>query len=140
MQLVDGDIKLFYPHGKKSILYTGKEVENKYGIKSKTIPDFKSLVGDKTDNIKGIAGIGEKTAKRLLFNFGSIESMLNNLNEVNPESLRVKIEKNQELLFKNLSIIKLDKDMDLPFNLEKFRITTSYKKKTMEILREVGIV
>jgi len=141
MQLIGGNVKLYYPYGKKSVLYTKIEIEKKYGIKPEMIPDFKALVGDKTDNIKGVAGIGEKTAKNLLLNFGKIENILTKLDNVKPEGLKIKIYKNKELILKNLSIIKLEKDMELPYQLDDFKIiNTLYRWKTMEILREINII
>jgi len=141
MQLIGGNVKLYYPYGKKSILYTKVEVEKKYGIGPEMIPDFKALVGDKSDNIKGIAGIGGKTARNLIVNFGKIENILAELDNVKPEGLKIKIQANKELLLRNLSIIRLEKDTELPYRLTDFKIVnTSRKWRTMEILRETNVI
>lgn len=141
MQLIGGNIKLYYPYGKRSTLYTEIEVEKKYGIKPEMIPDFKALVGDRTDNIRGVNGIGGKTARNLLVNFGKIEDILADLNNVRPEGLKMKIQSNRELLLKNLSIIRLEKDMELPYQMTDLKIAnTLCKRKTMEILREINII
>lgn len=77
LQLVDGRVKVFMPtkglsEGK---LYGEKEVEEKLGVAPKQIPDLKALMGDSSDNYPGVAGIGPKTAVKLIATYGSIEKM-----------------------------------------------------------------
>jgi DNA polymerase-1 len=141
LQLVGGNVKLYYPHGKKSILYTDGEVKNKFGVEPNLVPDFKALVGDTTDNIKGIVGIGKKTAQKLLASFGGIERILLEIDNINPKRLGTKIKENKELLLRNLSIIKLDKEIEFPFQVADFQITNeSWRNKTMEIMKEIGLL
>lgn len=78
LQLVDERVKVFMPtkglsEGK---LYGEKEVEEKMGVRPKQIPDLKALMGDASDNYPGVAGIGPKTAVKLLAEYGSIEKLL----------------------------------------------------------------
>lgn len=141
MQLVGGNVKLYYPNGKKSVLYTEVEIREKYGIGPEMIPDYKSLVGDKTDNIKGVAGIGEKTAVNLLGKFGKIENILAELDNIGPESLKIKLQNNKELLLRNLSLISLTKGMGTCLEMDDFQINSdSWKRKTMGILKEIDVI
>lgn len=64
---------------KDTIMYDEKMVKERFGFGSDLIPDYKGLRGDPSDNIPGIAGIGEKTATELIVNFGSIEEMYSKL-------------------------------------------------------------
>lgn len=141
MQLVGGSVKLYYPNGKKSVLYTEVEIREKYGIGPEIIPDYKSLVGDKTDNIRGVAGIGEKTAMNLLKKFGNIKNILTELDNISPESLKIRLQNNKELLLKNLSLISLTKEIEVYLEMDDFQIgSDSWKRKTMEVLKEIDII
>lgn len=78
LQLVDDDRVKVYTLKKglnDTILYDADAVEARYGFGPELIPDYKGLRGDPSDNIKGVPGIGEKTATELITNFGSIEKM-----------------------------------------------------------------
>ncbi|MFW5853530.1 MAG: DNA polymerase [Patescibacteria group bacterium] len=71
---------------KDTVLYNEKEVINRFGFKPDKLPDYKGLRGDPSDNIIGIAGIGEKTATDLVIKFGSMENLYTVLNK-NPQEL-----------------------------------------------------
>lgn len=82
MQLVDGERVRVYTLKKglnDTILYDQKAVEERYGFSPERIPDYKGLRGDPSDNIKGVPGIGEKTATELIQKFGSIEDLYKTL-------------------------------------------------------------
>ena len=69
-------------------LHDLESVREKYGIQPEQIPDLKALKGDPSDNIPGIAGVGDKTATRLVQQFGSVEGIYDRINEVTPVKLR----------------------------------------------------
>ncbi len=78
MQLIDGKRVQVYTLKKglnDTILYDEAAVQERYGFPPELIPDYKGLRGDPSDNIKGVPGIGEKTATELVANFGTIESL-----------------------------------------------------------------
>ena len=78
LQLVDDERVRVYTLKKgfnDTILYDEKAVEERYGFKPALIPDYKGLRGDPSDNIKGVPGIGEKTATELIKNFGTVEDL-----------------------------------------------------------------
>jgi DNA polymerase-1 len=82
LQLVDGDKVCVYTLRKginDTVLYDEKAVEERYGFKPKFLVDYKGLAGDKSDNIPGIQGIGEKSATTLIQNFGSLEDIYKKL-------------------------------------------------------------
>ena len=141
LQLVNDNAKLFFPRGKNSILYGVNEVKNKFGILPELIPEFKALVGDKSDNIKGIHGIGEKTAQKLFKQYSSLEEIYNKLDDIEPNSLRQKLLDNKERVFKNLNLIRLKERVDLPFDLECLKVPSNLvSQKTMQILRDIDLV
>ncbi len=67
---------------KEPIVYDVQRVLSKYGLKPSQIPDMKGLQGDSSDNIKGVAGVGAKTAKVLLQKYGNIENIYDHLDEI----------------------------------------------------------
>ncbi|MDF2874647.1 MAG: polymerase [Sporomusa sp.] len=138
LQLVNDNAALFIDRGKNSVLFDKTKVVEKYNVKPENIIDYKALVGDKSDNISGIFGIGHKTAAKLINNYGNIESIIDTLASINPDSLKKRIETNIEILKLNKSIIKLDNSVELSIELEKLKI--DYKEyagsKTIEILKE----
>lgn len=82
LQLVDGEKVLVYTLKKgikDTILYNEKAVKERFGFEPKLLPDYKGLRGDPSDNIIGIAGVGEKTATTLITEFGSIEDIYKTL-------------------------------------------------------------
>ena len=73
------------------MVYDVPKVYERYGFGPELVPDFKGLVGDKSDNIPNVPGIGDKTASALLVQYGSLENILDHLDELKPkqaESLR----------------------------------------------------
>lgn len=96
--------------------YTESEVIRKYGVVPSQIPDLKGLVGDPSDNIPGVPGIGEKTAVKLLRQFGSIEECLNNLDLLPPKvSSLLKDYGSQAILSKKLALLAPDIPIKIDF-------------------------
>lgn len=103
------------------------------GFSPSLIPDYIGLKGDSSDNIPGVPGIGEKTAKELVKSFGNLESILKNYQNITRKSIRNKIEKYQDQarLSKELAVIK--KDIDIDLKLEKY----NYRGPNYEQLRKI---
>lgn len=134
LQLISNNVFLYVPRGKKSILYNEEEVINKYHIPPKEYVTFKSLVGDKSDNIKGVNGIGNITASKIL-EYHSIEEFIEN--NTNSKLSNILIT-NKELIIKNQKLIELNKYIsteDIIFNELSDVIYTS---KTYEIIKNIG--
>jgi DNA polymerase-1 len=145
LQLVSKETKVFVLSGvKKSILYDEKEVEKKYqGLKPEQIPDFKALVGDPSDNIPGVFGIGEKTAIDLLLKSKNLENLYKEIEEESEEAKKLKPKirktlleyKEQALLSKSLA--KIRKNIPLEFNLKECEWEKYEEEKIIKILKEL---
>jgi len=122
LQLIDKNTEIiFMQKGISQVKkYQLDSVEEMLGFPPELIPDYIGLKGDSSDNIPGIPGIGEKTAKDLIKSFGNLENIIKNQEKIKKESLRSKIEKyhEQARLSKELAMIK--RDMNLDLKLEKF--------------------
>ncbi|NBG87917.1 DNA polymerase I [Isachenkonia alkalipeptolytica] len=104
-------------------IYDADKVKEETGVSPKTFIDLKGLMGDSSDNIPGIPGVGEKTALKLLQEFGSVENLIANMDQISGEKLREKVEKNQEkaVLSKRLATIVRTMPMDIDFSKLKRR-------------------
>ena len=83
---------LYRPYQRDSVIYADAEdVKERYGVLPEQMPDLKALKGDVSDNIAGVPGVGDKTAVRLVSEFGSIENMYEHIEDVTPPKLREKL-------------------------------------------------
>ncbi len=112
LQLVNDDVfVLTSKRGvSETILYTPDRVRERYGLEPIQTVDLKGLVGDVSDNIPGIRGIGEKTAIKLIQEFGSVESLVENRERVAPPKIKKLLDEHweQALLSKKMATILLD--------------------------------
>lgn len=115
---------------------TIKNIKEKTGLTPEQIPDYKALAGDPSDNIKGVKGIGEQTAKKLLNEYGSLDKIYENLKNL-PEGLRKKLEEDKTNAYFSLYLAKLATDWPVEFNLEKCEITNFDSKKIKEIFENL---
>ena len=124
-QLVSDNIFMYRParSGNDVEIWGVKEVQEKFEVQNPLqVIDFLGMMGDAVDNIPGLPGVGEKTAKKLLADFGSIENLLANTNQLKGK-LRENIENNKEkgLLSKQLATIMLD--VPVTFDEESFAMS-----------------
>lgn len=122
LQLVDEHTVVFSPYKDTGLTYDYKMVMERFGVKPERIPDIIALMGDDADNIPGLSGIGEKTARELISTFGSLEQLLNNLNKIKQDKIKKTITENIEKANLNKELALLDKNVDIDFDLEKLKI------------------
>jgi len=113
-QLLSDRVSVWLPDGE---LVTPEKVRAKYGVGPERWVEFRALVGDPSDNIPGVKGIGAKTAARLLAEWESLENLLAHLDEVRPESVRRKLEAGLEDLKLSLELSKIRTDLPLEVDL-----------------------
>ncbi|MFH1067685.1 MAG: 5'-3' exonuclease H3TH domain-containing protein [bacterium] len=99
------------------------DVGKKWGVPPEKIGQALALIGDTSDNIPGVPGIGPKTAAELIRQFGDAEMLLRRLNEVASEKQRAVLEQHAERIRLNLEMFKLRDQLPLPEPLEELRIT-----------------
>ena len=123
MQLVDGNVKVLRTTRgvSETKAYGRDEVIEEYGVTPEQIPDYKALVGDPSDNIPGVKGIGPKGAANLLKEFGTVENLYENLDEVSAKGTRKKLEEGRESAFVSLELAKMRFDVPVAFDAEKLR-------------------
>ena len=149
-QLASPNIIIMLPstRGDKIEWIGEKEVMAKLGVTSAQVPDYKGLVGDTSDNIPGVYGIGPKTAGELIKEFGSVEEIYKNINKVQPETLRKKLLDGYEQAIMSKKLATLDLNTPTGFSREDSRygklpletvvpILQSYNFKSL--LKRVGV-
>lgn len=115
LQLVGGPIRAVRPDRDQGFVQLGPaEVESEWGVPPDRILDYLSLTGDASDNVPGVPGVGDKTALKLLAEFGSFDAVFERLVDVKPESLRKKLEAGRESAFLSRKLITLATDAPLP--------------------------
>lgn len=120
LQLVNFHVKVYAPiiGLTKTVIFDEKAVEEKYGVKPSQIIDYKSLIGDPSDNYPGVSGVGPKTASELLKKYGSFENLYQKLGELPPKiSQSLATDAEQASLAKKLATIATD--APIPFDIEK---------------------
>lgn len=137
-QLIGDNVAVLRYRGKKSVLCDAAYLREKLDVAPRRYADFKSLTGDSADNIKGVAGIGKKTAAQLLHQFDGLEPLIARAQEVQKPSLRAAIAQNAGLLRRNYRLIKLETGVPLPFCREELRYRYN-GLTTNEVLAGIGL-
>lgn len=137
-QLLSDNISILRYRGDKSVICTPEYLQEKYGIKPCQYADFKSLTGDKADNIRGADKVGVKTASVLLQEFGTLDGILQNAEMIKKKAIRESVIRNRERLTHNLKLIKLNEKNDVPFTLDEMSFTYN-GLTTKEVLRGIGL-
>ena len=132
-QLIGSGVRILRYRGENSVFMDGPALMEKYGITGSQYVDFKSLTGDHADNIRGVEGIGPKTASRLMRDYGTLDNLLQNY--MNDRSNRIKVLMNigKDRLPLNRSLITMKKDIPLPVEIEELAYNGRYSA-TREVL------
>ncbi len=102
-------------------LYTTKEIEEKYGLAPRQIIDLKGLMGDASDNIPGVPGVGEKTALKLLHEYGSIDEVLANIDRISGKKLQENLRNNVEQAKMSKSLATIMRDAPVEIDMDSAR-------------------
>ncbi len=104
--------------GTESVSYGPEEVLKKYGVTPLQLIDMKAIMGDSSDNVPGVSGIGEKGASALIAKFGSLENVYEHLNDpsIKPAQ-RTKLETDRESAFLSKQLVTIKTDMDLDISI-----------------------
>lgn len=137
-QLISSKVKVLRYRGKSSVLCDEAFVWERLGVCPCQYADFKALVGDKADNIKGVEKVGEKTAAGLLQEFGNLGQILEETDKIGKKSVRESIKNSLEQIRINYQLIKLGEGAEIPFALEEL-IFKYDGKTTMQVLEGIGV-
>lgn len=136
LQLVGPHIKVYNTH-KEGIIFDSDKVKEQFKVEPERMIDLIALMGDTSDNIPGVSGIGEKTAIQLLSEFGSFKNLFDNLGKVKSEAKRGLLEryKDQAQMSKELAV--LDCEVPIKIDFEELEIKEPDKNKLASLFREL---
>jgi len=118
--------------------YDQNAVFQKYGVSPSQLIDVKALMGDASDNIPGVAGIGEKTALSLISEFSSIDNIYNNLEELNiKDTLKEKLRTGKEMAYLSKSLVTINCAVPLESEIEDYLFEEKYDNKLASVLKDL---
>ncbi len=117
--------------------YDVEAVQEKYGLMPKQIVDLKALIGDTSDNIPGVAGVGEKTATPLLQEYETLDNLYDHLEEITGKRARNALEQYRDNAYLSYDLAKIITDVPIDFDLEACRTHEFDRDKVVAILQEL---
>ncbi|MFH1191433.1 MAG: DNA polymerase I [Candidatus Omnitrophota bacterium] len=119
LQLVGKGISVFSPHKDSGVFYDVAKIKERFGVAPERLVDIIALMGDAADNLPGVPGIGDKTAQKLILEFGSLDQLFKNITKVKPQKIKEMIIEHRQRIELNKELISLDQELDLDLDLEK---------------------
>lgn len=142
LQLAGDHITVYLPGVKRFDefrQYDTDAVIERYSFAPEFIPDYKALVGDTSDNIPGVPGIGEKTAKALITTYGPIESIFDHVDEVTPTRAQNALRGNREHAMRSKHLATIVRDLDLDLDPEAARMGAFDREAVVGLMRDLEI-
>ena len=119
MQLISPKTKMYKPgrSGDEVEIVDTEGVKKKFGVAPDKVIDVLGLIGDTSDNVPGVPGVGEKTAIPLIQKYGSIENLYKNIGKIEQKGLRAKLEANKDLAFLSKQLVTIDTEVPIGVGL-----------------------
>src|SRR5512133_1069940 len=140
LQLVGDHIIVNLPEGGKLAdakdYITDDDVRTKFGVPARLVVDYKALVGDVSDNIPGVKGIGEKAAQALFETFSSLDDIYAHIDQV-PPKIRTKLEESRKLAYMSRDLAQIHTDLPIKLDLEHAKADQFDAAKVEELFREL---
>jgi DNA polymerase-1 len=142
LQLVNDKIKV-YTLGrgiKDTIIYDIIKVQERFGINPEQMVDYKALIGDPSDNIPGVEGIGKKTAAEIIQKYNSIKNLYDELatdTAVLKPKVKEALKQNKESALMSYELAKMDEKVDIDFNIEKCGLKNYNQNKVVEVFKKL---
>lgn len=143
LQLVREGVKVYMPGRSKDqgdIMYEREQVYNKLGVYPEQVVDLKALMGDASDNIPGVRGIGKKTAATLIQKFGTLDALYEAIEKETSGLKGAALQKlidGKETAYLSQRLATIECNVNIPFELEQCRVTRYDKEKVSELFREL---
>jgi DNA polymerase-1 len=138
LQLVTPRVRLMTTRSgvENTVMYDIARIDERFGLRPDQMIDYKALKGDPTDNIPGVPGVGEKTAAKLIREFGDLDTLFARIDEVTPEKLRDKLLEHREQIAMGHELSKIVCDLPIEFDLESARLSDYDRDTVVRLFRE----
>ncbi|HSL77918.1 MAG TPA: DNA polymerase I [Candidatus Limnocylindrales bacterium] len=138
LQLVSPRVRLMTTRSgvENTVIYDVARIDERFGLRPDQMIDYKALKGDPTDNIPGVPGVGEKTAAKLIRDFGDLDSLFARLDEVMPEKLREKLREHREQIYMGRELSTIVCDLPVQIDLEAARLGDYDRDTVVRLFRE----
>jgi len=138
LQLVTDHTRLMTTRSgvENTILYDPAKIADRFDLVPGQMIDYKALKGDPTDNIPGVPGVGEKTAAKLIREFGTLEAIYERIADVKPDKLRDKLVEHREQVFLGKDLSTIVRDLPVAFDLDAARLGDYDRETVIRLFRE----
>ncbi len=123
-----------------TILYDEQAVEQKYGIKPEQLADLKALIGDVSDNIPGVPGIGEKTATKLLQQYGNLRGIYDHMEEMTSARLQNTLREYRTQAFRSKELSTIVRDVPVKLDLETCQVSHYDRNEVVHLFQELEFI
>jgi DNA polymerase-1 len=123
-----------------TVLYDEEAVEQKYGVKPEQLADLKALVGDVSDNIPGLPGIGEKTAAKLLQQYGSLQGIYDHIEGIAPSKLQETLRQYRTQAFQNKELATIVRDVPVKLDLKSCQVSRYDRDEVVKLFQELEFI
>ena len=137
LQLISDDVTVKLLKSKDYIMMNPTSFMETYGIEPFRMTDLKGLMGDASDNIPGVKGIGEKTAIKLLSQYGNLENLYEHIDEIKGAT-KLKLESGKDSAFMSREIATIFREVPVDYSLEDIKFREQYTNELMELYAELG--
>src|SRR5688500_6963676 len=138
LQLVTPRVRLMTTRSgvENTVIYDVARIDERYGLRPDQMIDYKALKGDPTDNIPGVPGVGEKTAAKLIREFGTLDALFERLDDVTPEKLRDKLREHRDQVLMGRELTTIVRDLPVEIDLEAARLGDYDRDTVVRLFRE----
>lgn len=135
LQLVSDRVTMWDPMNDR--LMDPVAVRTKYGLLPEQLLDYFALTGDSSDNIPGVRGVGPKTALKLITQYEDLEGLYAGIDEMKPSKMKERLVEYREDAFLSRDLVRLNREAEVPGNLEQFRVHESDPEALRSLLSEL---
>jgi DNA polymerase I len=138
LQLVSDKTRLMTTRSgvENTVIYDPARIWERYHLRPDQMIDYKALKGDPTDNIPGVPGVGEKTAAKVIGEYGTLEALYERIDQVKPEKLRDKLVEHRAQVFEGRELSRIVRDLPLSLDLEAARLADYDRDTVLRLFRE----
>lgn len=138
-QLVTERVKLYNPKPDGTLIWSPADVEENFGVPPSQVIDVLALMGDTSDNVPGVAGVGPKTAVKLIKEYGSVENVLKAAHDMKPSKLRDSLIEYADSARMSLELVTIDCESPIEVEIDSLTVKPIYNAEIERLLTELEL-